>query len=210
MKVAVVAANGRVGRLVVKEARARGLDVTAIVRGENKSGAPDALVKDVLALEKSDLERFDAVVDAVGTWTPETLPAIPGAAKHLCEILAGTKTRLLVVGGAGSLFTNPQHTATVADDPAFPESYKPVASAHAEALAALRASEGVDWTYISPACDFRADEPRTGEYTLGGEELTLSPAGDSMIGYADYALAVVDELVSATPHIRARISVVRK
>ena len=185
MKVAVVAANGRVGRLVVKEARARGLDVTAIVRGENKSGAPDALVKDVLALEKSDLERFDAVVDAVGTWTPETLPAIPGAAKHLCEILAGTKTRLLVVGGAGSLFTNPQHTATVADDPAFPESYKPVASAHAEALAALRASEGVDWTYISPACDFRADEPRTGEYTLGGEELTLSLAGDSMIGYAD-------------------------
>lgn len=38
-KVAVVCANGRVGQLVVKEAIERGLDVTAFVKGENKSAA---------------------------------------------------------------------------------------------------------------------------------------------------------------------------
>ena len=39
-KIAVVAANGRVGQLVVKEAADRGFDVTAIVREENKTAAP--------------------------------------------------------------------------------------------------------------------------------------------------------------------------
>ena len=40
MKIAVVAANGKAGRLIVQEAVDRGLDVTAIVRGENKTVAP--------------------------------------------------------------------------------------------------------------------------------------------------------------------------
>ncbi|MBP5791400.1 MAG: hypothetical protein J6W80_03990 [Kiritimatiellae bacterium] len=78
-----------------------------------------------------------------------------------------------------------------------------------ETLASLRATTGLKWTYVSPACDFRADEPRTGEYKLGGEELTMSSKGDSVVGYADYAVAMVDEATSAAPHIAQRISVVR-
>ena len=39
MKIAVLCANGKAGRLIVKEAVERGLDVTAFVRGENKSAA---------------------------------------------------------------------------------------------------------------------------------------------------------------------------
>lgn len=208
MKIAVVGANGRAGKMIAAEAAGRGLDVTAIVRGENKSAAKDALDKDALALTAEDLAPFDVVVDAVGGWTPETLPAIPGVARHLAGILAGRATRLVVVGGAGSLFVNGEHTLTVADDPAFPASYKPVAAAHAEALAALRAAKDVRWTYISPACDFRPDAPRTGRYTLGGEELVLNADGQSVIGYADYAVAVIDEATLGAPHVRERISVV--
>lgn len=37
MKVAVVCANGRVGRLVVKEAIDRGLDITAIAKAQGKA-----------------------------------------------------------------------------------------------------------------------------------------------------------------------------
>ena len=55
----------------------------------------------------------------------------------------------------------------------------------------------------------RADEPRTGEYKLGGEEPTMSSNGDRVIGYADYAVAIVDETTSVTPHIAQRISAVR-
>ena len=210
MKMAIVAANGKAGKLIAAEAAGRGIDVTAFVRGENKSAAQSAVQKDALSLTKDDLAAFDVVVDAVGGWTADTIGAIPAAAKHLAEVLTGTETRLLVVGGAGSLFVNPEHTATVADDPAFPADWKPLAAAHGEALAALRSSTGLKWTYISPACDFRADEPRTGEYTIGGEELTMSSKGDSVIGYADYAVAMIDEALSGAPHIAQRISVVRK
>ena len=210
MKMAIVAANGKAGKLIAAEAVNRGIDVTAIVREENKSAAQSVLVKDALVLTKDDLAAFDVVVDAVGGWTANTVGVIPAVAKHLAEVLAGTETRLLVVGGAGSLFVTTEHTATVADDPTFPADWKPLAAAHAEALAALRATTALKWTYVSPACDFRADEPRTGEYKLGGEELTMSSKGDSVVGYADYAVAMIDEATSATPHIAQRISVVRK
>lgn len=210
MKMAIVAANGKAGKLIAAEAVNRGIDVTAIVRDANKSAAQSVLVKDALSLTKDDLAAFDVIVDAVGGWTADTVGAIPAVAKHLAEVLTGTETRLLVVGGAGSLFVNLEHTATVADDPAFPADWKPLAAAHGEALAALRAARGLKWTYVSPACDFRVDEPRTGVYKLGGEELTMSSRGDSVVGYADYAIAIVDEATSDAPHIAQRISVVRK
>ena len=79
----------------------------------------------------------------------------------------------------------------------------------AAALADLRKRNDVNWTYISPAGDFQADGDRTGEYILGGEELTLNDRGESIISYADYAIAMVDEIESGD-HVRQRISVVRK
>ena len=36
---------------------------------------------------------FAVVVNAVGAWTEETLPAIPNTAKHLADVLAGTDVR---------------------------------------------------------------------------------------------------------------------
>ena len=65
------------------------------------------------------------------------------------------------------------------------------------------------WTYISPAGDFQAEGERIGQYILGGEELTLNERGESVISYADYAIAMVDEIEKGD-HIRQRISVVRK
>jgi putative NADH-flavin reductase len=79
----------------------------------------------------------------------------------------------------------------------------------AKALGELREREDVRWTYISPAGDFQADGERTGSYILGGEELTLNERGESIISYADYAIAMMDEIENGS-HIRKRISVVRK
>jgi putative NADH-flavin reductase len=208
-KIAVVAANGKAGKLIVKEAIDRGMDVTAFVRGENQTVAEKAVVKDIMDLTAEDLAGFDAVVDAFGAWTPETLPQHSTTLAHLCDCVAGTDVRLLVVGGAGSLYVNPEHTACVADGPDFPDAFKPLAAAMAKALEELRARDDVAWTYISPAGDFQAEGERTGAYILGGEELTLNEAGESIISYADYAIAMVDEIESGD-HIRQRISVVRK
>ena len=207
MKIAVVCANGKEGKLLVKEALDRGLDVTAVVRGENRSAAEQVIAKDLFQLTAEDLKSFDVVIDAFGAWTEETLPQHSTSLKHLCDILSGTDTRLLVVGGAGSLYVNPEHTAQVADGPDFPDAFKPLASAMAKALNELRGREDVRWTYVSPAADFQADGARTGKYILGGEELTVNARGESVISYADYAIAMIDEAVKGG-HIRERISVV--
>lgn len=206
MKVAVICANGKEGRLIVKEALDRGLDVTAVVRGENKSAADKAIVKDLFDLTAEDLKGFDAVVDAFGAWTPETLPQHSTSLKILCDALSGTDTRLLVVGGAGSLYVDTEHTATVSDGENFPDAFKPLAAAMAKALGELRERNDVKWTYISPAADFQAEGERTGKYILGGEELILNSKGESVISYADYAIAMVDEIVKGN-HIQQRISV---
>ena len=208
MKIAVVCANGKAGKLIVREAVERGLDVTAVVRGENRTSAENVILKDLYDLTAEDLAGFDVVVDAFGAWTEETLPQHSTSLKHLCDILSGTDTRLLIVGGAGSLYVDPEHTVCVADGPDFPDVFKPLAAAMAKALGELRERTDVNWTYISPAGDFQADGERTA-YILGGEELTLNERGESVISYADYAIAVVDEAVNGK-HFRERISVVRK
>ena len=209
MKIAVVCANGKAGKLIVREAVERGLDVTAVVRGENRTSAENVILKDLYDLTAEDLAGFDVVVDAFGAWTEETLPQHSTSLKHLCDILSGTDTRLLIVGGAGSLYVDPEHTVCVADGADFPDAFKPLAAAMAKALGELRERTDVNWTYISPAGDFQADGERTGAYILGGEELTLNERGESVISYADYAIAVVDEAVNGK-HFRERISVVRK
>ncbi|MGN1126290.1 MAG: NAD(P)-dependent oxidoreductase [Ruminococcus sp.] len=207
MKIAVICANGKAGKLIVKEAVNRGLDVTAVVRTENQTEAQNVLQKDLFDLTAADLKGFDVVVDAFGAWTEDILYQHSTSLKHLCDILSGTDIRLLVVGGAGSLYVNPEHTAVVSDGPDFPPQFLPLAKAQGKALEELRTRNDVKWTFISPAGDFRADGERTGKYILGGEELTLNSKGESVISYADYAIAMIDEAVNGN-NIQKRISVV--
>ena len=209
MKIAVIGANGRAGQRITKEAIERGLEVTAVVRGENRSAAERVIRKDLFDLTKEELAEFDVVVDACGGWTEETIPVIPKAGAYLCDLLAGSDKRLGIVGGTGSLYVDAEHTCTVADGPDFPDAFKPLAAAHQTLLDALRKREDVRWTYISPAADFQADGARTGQYALGGEELMLNAKGKSEISYADYAIAFVDEIEKGN-HLNQRISVVSR
>ncbi len=206
MKIAVVAANGRAAQKVIKEALDRDFEVRAFGRNDlNKTECKDYIKKDIMDLTAEDLSGFDAVVDGFGAWTDEEQPMHIKTSRHLCDILSGTDTRLLIVGGAGSLYVNPEHTAQVKDGPDFP----PLANAQGAELDELRKRSDVKWTFISPAGDFQADGERTGEYILAGEELTLNDRGESIISYADYAIAMVDEIEKGG-HIKQRISVVRK
>lgn len=208
--IAVVAGDGRVARKVITEAVNRGWDVTAFGRkDENTGDAQTYIKKDILDLTREDLEGFDAVVDAFGAWTPETFHLHGETLQHLLDILADTDVRLVYVGGAGSLYVNPEHTLQVYQTPDFPAEFVPLATAQVGTLAQIRPVKNVKWTYISPAGDFQAEGERTGEYILAGEELTLNDRGESIISYADYTIALVDEIESGN-HIQERISVVRK
>ena len=209
MKIAVVAANGRAGRLIVEEAVNRGVDVTAVVRSENKTVAKNVIQKNIMDLTADDLKGFDVVIDAFGTWKVEDLPQHTTTSQHLCDILSGTDTRLLIIGGAGSLYIDKTHTTQVYQTPDFPKEYLPTATAQANELTELRKRNDVKWTFVSPAGDFQADGERTGKYILAGEEFTLNSKGESIISYADYAVAMVDEATKGN-NIQKRISVVRE
>ena len=210
-KVAVVCAAGKEGRLLVDEAVSRGYDVTGFVRGSDKVANPKAktVVKDLFDLTREDLIGFDAVIDAFGAWTPETLPLHRTSLKHLCDVLSGTKVRLLVVGGAGSLYVNPEHTVQVKDLESFHAMFKPLADMQGAALDDLRKRSDVQWTDLSPAGDFVADGERTGEYLLGGEEYFVNDRGESRISYAGYAIAMIDEIENEN-NIQKRFSVIGK
>lgn len=206
MKIGVIAANGKVGRLIVKEALDRGMDVTAIVRSANKTEAKKVIQKDIMALTREDLTGFDVVVDAFGVWNPSDMDQYSVTTIHLADILSGTSTHLLVVGGAGSLYMDKNHTMRLFETPDFPKEYLPVSTAAGRALEELRKRNDVKWTYMSPAAEFDPEGKRTGSYVLAGEEFTTNEKGESYISYADYAIAMVDEAEKGN-HVGERISV---
>ncbi len=105
MKIAIIGANGKSGTNLVNEALKQGYNVTAIVRNkEYKNKSVKVVYKDIFELTKTDLAGFDAVISAFAAWTPDTFSLHKKVATHLINLLEGTSTRLIVVGGAGTLF----------------------------------------------------------------------------------------------------------
>ena len=194
MKIAIIGANGKSGTNLVNEALKQGYDVTAIIRNkEYKNESVKVVYKDIFELTKADLAGFDAVISAFAAWSEETFPLHKKVAAHLVNLLEGTSTRLIVVGGAGTLFVDDKGTMLM-DTPDFPAAYMGVAKATAESYFVLKGSANVLWTYVSPAADYDENGARTGEYMLGGDDLILNSQNESYISYADLALAIIDEL----------------
>ncbi|MGE5603961.1 MAG: NAD(P)-dependent oxidoreductase [Nitrososphaerales archaeon] len=207
--IVVFGATGSIGRQIVREAQARGHEVTAVVRDPAKLGARPARRQvirgdvlnpaDVLAAAAG----HDAVISAVGPGPDQDPQMLVEAARSLLDALprAGVR-RLIVVGGAGSLEVAPG--VQLLDTPEFPEEWKPLARAHRDALAVYRQNEDLEWTYISPA-GFIAAGPRTGHYRTAGDQLLRDSQGKSSITIDDFAIAVIDEL-EHPQHVRQRFT----
>lgn len=191
MKLAILAASGHVGTLIVDEAMKRGFEISAFVRDKNKLIKNDINIieKDIFALKEADLLGFEVVIDAFGEWKDMSL--YEAHIIHLDKILKNNQARLLVVGGAGSLYMDRSHTTRLMDMPDFPEAYKNVAYAHSLVLKFLRSSK-LNWVYVSPAALFVVDGAKTDKYKIIGEEYELNSNGISTISYIDYASAMLD------------------
>jgi putative NADH-flavin reductase len=211
MKIAVIGATGKQGSLLLEESIKRGHDTTAIVRKDNGNinNKAEVIVKDILDINYSDLKEFDVIVDALGFWTEETQPLHYTSLKHFADVLSGKENRLLVVGGAGSLYVDKELKTRLMDTPDFPDDYMPIAVNMGKAFDEIKTRNDVKWTYLSPAANFVADGVRTGSYKVGGDILTLNSNGESEISYADFAVAMIDEAEN-TKHIQERFSVVSK
>ena len=200
-KIAIIGATGRAGSQLLEEALRRGHTVTAIARNTDKIGVrPGVIVKQVDALDAQALEQAirgnDVVISAAHFATLPAEAVINPVKK------AGVK-RLLVVGGAGSLLLS--GGSRVIDSPGFPEEYKAEASAGSVFLDTLRQEKDLDWTFLSPSAEF-VETARTGKFRLGQDELLVSSEGRSWISFADFAIALIDE-VETPKHSRQRFTV---
>jgi uncharacterized protein len=189
MKIALYGASGIIGSRIAREALRRDHAVTAITRGGTHVDAATWSVAGDLA-DAESVRTAAAGHDAIVSATGPSRSGAPhqewlAAVENLVD--ASGDTRVLFVGGAGSLLT-PDGTRLVDGDD-FPPEYRAEALSGAAALDLFRAARAdLDWTFFSPA-PVIAPGARTGSYTLGLD----SPAG-LQISAEDYAVALVDEL----------------
>lgn len=197
MKVGIIAATGKTGKLILEEALNHHLEVTAIVRHASKviDNVP-ILEKDAFALTRDDLTQFDVVVNAFAAPMDATDQHIE-LGRHLIQALEGTNTRLIVVGGAGSLYTDDSKTKKVLETSMVPEFALPIAKAQNQNLEDIQASSNLKWTFISPSAFYDADGARTGNYRVGQNVVLMNSDGESYVSYPDYAIAVVREIQNA-------------
>ena len=206
-KTALIGASCFVGSAILKELLSRGYHVEALVRNpENVKVENTRLtvkkvdVADTKALA-SDLKGYDTVISAYNPgWTNpdiynltlQNYPRIVEAAKE-----AGVK-RLLIVGGAGTLFCAPG--LRVVDSGVIPaEIMDGVKSLGKFYLDTLNNEKSIDWVFFSPAGSLEPGEA-TGTYRLGKDDLIVDNEGKSRITVGDYAKAMVDELENPSHH----------
>jgi putative NADH-flavin reductase len=196
MKVALIGASGKVGQRLVAELTGRGHQVTGIARQPADTGVPMVVAdaNDRAALAEA-IRGNDALMVA-GRFVSMNAATILGA------VADGGVPRLLVVGGAGTLFIAPG--LQLVDAPGMPAEFLPEVRGGKAFLETLQASDA-DWTFLSPAAQFGPGE-RTGVYRLGGDDLMRDDAGNSRISYGDLAKALVDEL-EGPQHSRQRFSI---
>ncbi len=199
MKITLIGASGFVGTPVLNELLSRGYEVTAIVRNAEKIETKNdhltvkgADVFDEIALTEL-LKGSDAAISAYNAgWTNANYYADflkASATIQQATKAAGVK-RLLVVGGAGSLYIN---GAQLVDSPDFPAEYKTGASAARDYLNILKEETELNWTFLSPAINLHPGT-RTGKFRLGTENPVFDENGKCDISVEDMAIAIVDEI----------------
>lgn len=205
--VLLIGATGFVGSAVLNELVSRGHKVTAVARNVDKvakSELVDVVKEDVANVDAIAklAEGKDAIISAynpgwtnpdIATLISENYPKILSAAKK-----SGVK-RLLIVGGAGTLFCAPG--LRVVDSGAIPEEImggvRPLGDSY---LNTLMNENDIDWVFFSPAGVFDQQGKKTGNYRLGKDDLIVDAEGNSHISVQDYADAMVNELEKPAHH----------
>jgi uncharacterized protein len=207
MNIVVYGATGNSGSEIVKELLRRGHHVTGVARKIDSLQGQQGLTAKVDDLSNVDvtaaiIKGADVVVSAYAPPADNTDAIVDVTKREIEAVKKAGRSRLLVVGGAGLLEVAPG--VTLIKSGHLPAQYIPIATSHEKALGVLRASD-INWTYLSPAAFFVPGE-RTGKFRLGTKELIADAKGESKISFADYAIALVDE-IEKPAHERASFSV---
>lgn len=208
MKIGIIGASGKAGNVILKEAINRNHEVIAIVRDATKLKEKNISVieKNIFDITSTDIKDFDVVVNAFGAPLGEEQAHVD-AGHALIEALKGTNTRAIIVGGAGSLYVDEDKTIQLSETSEFPDAFMPTAKGQGRNLEELQTTTDISWTFISPSAVFDAEGKRTGSYQTGKDHLMVNSKEESYISYADYAIAIVDEIENPQ-HLNGRFTVV--
>lgn len=212
-KVSVIGATGFVGKKVVSELAERGYAVEALVRDASKVESKENVTAKSVDVNSIDdlaeaLKGSDAVISAFNAgWTNPNLynDFLNGSVNIEKAVEKSGVKRLIVVGGAGSLYT--PDNVQIVDTPDFPEAYKPGATAARDYLNRIKENNTLDWTFFSPAVEMNQANAgeRTGKYRTSLETPVFDENGRSRLSVEDVAAVLVDEL-EQNNHIRERFT----
>ena len=194
MNILVIGANGNAGRRIVEKALKAGHQVSGVVRHEGAIEGIPTIVKDALELTKQELTQFDVVVNATSAFTPDTYHLPADLTLLLVKALANTNTRLIAIGGAGSLYVDEDHTVQLNDTPEFPKEFLARSKTHGKSDDILRKFSNVDWTMFTPPPILDVEGPESNDYVLGNENVILNREGKPYLSYATFAQILVDEI----------------
>jgi len=206
MKIAIIGATGFVGSKLVDEALARGLTVTAIARDTSKI-TDDRVSKvsvDVTDVDKLTeiLKGHDSVISAfnAGWKNPNIYNDFIIGAKAIQKAVKNAGiNRLIVVGGAGSLYVS--EDTQLIDTPDFPEDIKPGALAARDYLNVLKEEKDLDWAFFSPAIEMHPGiTTKTGTYRLGKTTPVIDANNVSRMSVEDVAVVLLDETENPKHH----------
>lgn len=221
MRIGVIGASGTIGSRVVTEAVGRGHHVEAYSRDpERAAGAERRDNVTWAGVDALDPASIAAVLPGLDVLISAFQPG--NAAQDMADTLRRSiadptvyatvarallkaleshpRTRLLVIGGAGSLEVAPgvvradsdELLHATLDEVGLPREYAAAVRGHRDALNVLRTSNRL-WTYFSPAEDIAPGE-RTGRFRVGGDQPVLDADGRSQVSAEDAAVALIDEV----------------
>ena len=193
MRIGLIAANGKLGKQILREVFYRNHDVTAIVlnKGLVKYDVP-IIEADLFDLTKEQLQDFDVIINAFAPTNGNQALHLE-AGNHLINELEGTDTKIFIIGHSGCLYVDDSQTIRLHELEDFPEHLAIAARYHLELLQILKTKD-VKWTFLAPSVLFDVDGPRTGHYITGEEQLIVNSQLNSYISYSDFAIAVIDEI----------------
>lgn len=193
MRIGLIAANGKLGKQILRELYYRNHDVTAIVlnKGLVKYDVP-IIEEDLFNLTKEQLQDFDVIINAFAP-TDGNQALHLEAGNHLINELEGTNTKIFIIGHSGCLYVDDSQSIRLHELEDFPEHLAIAARYHLELLQILKTKD-VKWTFLAPSELFDVDGPRTGHYITGEEQLIVNSQLNSYISYSDFAVAVIDEI----------------
>lgn len=196
MKMMIIGANGKLGRLLVGKACERGHEVIALSPNgvDHTAFSGKVLKKSLFDLTKEDLTGIDAVLSTFGGGF-EADPSINRqVVDHLIHLIGDGNIRLLTVGGAGTLWADASHTERVWQTAGHPDFLRGISENLTLALEDLKKSGLQDWTFLCPSLFFDYEGAETGAWKIGcdGEPLT-NKDGVSRISYRDFAAAMIAE-----------------